>query len=465
MSNDHDELRQRLRSSLNHGVAPDLSPDVVSGAARHPAPRLTNPARTLRIAGASGLAIAAVAVGALVLGPGVVPAPLFTAADGSPDAASLGASDAMTSDSRLMIWVERHYTADASLSTAGGSGPVYQLVLNASDPETRTAELAQALGVDGAVTTAEYSDPAYPTWVVGSQDGSGVNLNYGAFGTGDWWFNDPTVASFYLCDPSVTTVDAERQGCVLPSEAPANQAPTGDTARALAKALFASTGYAASAADIEINSSIDGTSASAYLTIDGVKTGLGWGAYWTNTGDLAYAFGHSVKPEVRGTFNTVSPTDAVKRLDDYRWYGAAGPDYQGGAIMYATGGPVDDGIARVEGPVGTSGSDAEPGVGSESQPTDEPSVPPVDEPTDTATVEPVDPSTPAPEETLPPIEVDPKPEVVEITVDNATATLVLMWDADGNAWLVPGYAMEMPEGWWSAVVSLVDGVIALPDLG
>ncbi len=50
-----------------------------------------------------------------------------------------------------------------------------------------------------------------------------------------------------------------------------------------------------------------------------------------------------------------------------------------------------------------------------------------------------------------------------MTVDNAAATLVLMWDADGNAWLVPGYAMQMPEGWWTAVVSLVDGVIALPE--
>jgi sugar (pentulose or hexulose) kinase len=37
-----------------------------------------------------------------------------------------------------------------------------------------------------------------------------------------------------------------------------------------------------------------------------------------------------------------------------------------------------------------------------------------------------------------------------------------MRDVDGNAWLVPGYAMQQPEGWWSATVSLIEGVIELP---
>jgi hypothetical protein len=58
---------------------------------------------------------------------------------------------------------------------------------------------------------------------------------------------------------------------------------------------------------------------------------------------------------------------------------------------------------------------------------------------------------------------EPTPEVIEVVVDNATPTLLLLWDVDGNAWLVPGYAMETPDGWWNAVVSLIDGVITLPE--
>jgi len=57
----------------------------------------------------------------------------------------------------------------------------------------------------------------------------------------------------------------------------------------------------------------------------------------------------------------------------------------------------------------------------------------------------------------------PTPETVVVTVDTAEATLLLMWDSAGNAWLVPGFAMQQPEGWWNSVVSLVEGVIELPD--
>lgn len=58
----------------------------------------------------------------------------------------------------------------------------------------------------------------------------------------------------------------------------------------------------------------------------------------------------------------------------------------------------------------------------------------------------------------------PTPETVTVTLEKAEATLLLMWDADGNAWLVPGFAYENPEqGFWTSVVSLVDGVIALPE--
>ncbi|MBX3098747.1 MAG: hypothetical protein KF761_04135 [Salinibacterium sp.] len=442
MSNDHDDLRRRLRSSLDRGVAPELSAEVVSGASGRPTPHLANPARTLRIAGAAGVVLAAVTVGALVV-PGLTRAPLFTAAAAS-DTSALGASDAISSDAKIGWWVEYHYTAGAALSTEGGSGPVYQLVLDYADPEARTADLAGALGIDGTVTKADYSDATYPTWIVGPQDGSAANLTVSAFGTGDWWFNDPSVASIYICDPSVTAADAESYGCVLPSEAPANQAPTGEAARSLAQALFASTGYTTDAAAIEVTSDTYGTSASAYLTIDGVKTALGWSAYWTNTGGLSYAYGHSVRLESRGTFNTISASDAVQRLTDYRWYGSAGPDYQGGAILYSA--KAGDGVA------------VDPAEGSDTEPTATPDD--TSAPVDPSTDVPVDPSTNIPVDPAP----EPTPEVVEVTVDNATPTLLLMWDVDGNAWLVPGYAMKTPEGWWNSVVSLIDGVIALPDL-
>ena len=474
MTNNHDDLSNRLRRGLDHGQAPDLSLELVTGASARPQPRLANRANAFQIAGGAGLAIAAITVGALVIVPSLTPrAPLFTASSAGSAANALGSQEASSSDLKIGWWRDYRYTAAASLSTEGGSGQVYRLVLDGTDPAARTASLAATLGVDGTPTESEFSDAAYPTWVVGPQDGTDTNVSYGAYGTGDWWFNDPAAASFYVCDASVIAEDAALYGCVLPADAPANLAPTGDEARSLAAALFASTGYAVDAADIEIISEDWGTTATAYLSVDGARTALGWGANWSNTGGLSYAFGHSVKVESSGTFGTVSPADAVDRLADGRWYGSAGPDFQGGAIAFSSD-LARNGVSAGAG-AGVATKDATGDVTElvdpsdpvdPSTPTDNsvdptaPETPAPSDPTDT----PVGPSEPtAPAEPLPPIQVEPTPQIVNVTIDNATPTLLLLWDVDGNAWLVPGYAMQGEEGWWNAVVSLVDGVITLPE--
>lgn len=447
MSSNHDDLSNRLRRSLDRGAAPELSPELVTEASTRAAPHLTTPGRTLRIAGSAGLAIAAVTVGALVVVPALSPrAPLFTAASAS--SAPLGARDAVSSSMKIGWWVDYHYTAGASLSTEDGSGQVYRLTLDGSDPEERTAELAAALGVDGTPVKADYSDETYPTWIVGPQDGTAPNLSFSAYGTGDWWYSDPAAIPVYVCDASVTPEQSTEYGCVLPADAPANLAPSGDEARSMAQALFASTGYTVDASAIDIYSDDWGTTATAYLTVDGQRTALTWNANWSNTGELSYAYGHSVRVEAQGTYDTVSPAAAVDRLSDGRWFGSAGPDFQGGPIMFATD-LARDGAAEVDTPTDTPTPAA----------TDAPTETPV--PTDIPTETPVAPddSTLVPVDPMP----EPTPEVVEVTVDNATATLVLLWDVDGNAWLVPGYAMQMDEGWWNSVVSLVDGVIALPE--
>ena len=465
MTDNHDDLSDRLRHSLNRGVAPELSDDLVTGAAARPAPHLPNPARTLRAAGGATLAVAALAVAAVVVVPSLTPrAPLFSAAATAP-ASALGSEAGTSSDMKIGWWVDYNYTADPSLSTAGGRGEVYRLTLDTDDPEGRTAELAEYFGVNGAVTEAEWSDAAYPTWIVGPQDGTDKNLSFSAYGTGDWWFNDPAASSLYVCDDTETPEQSVEYGCILPEDAPENLAPTGDEALALAAELFSATGFDVDAADIEIYSDDWSTSATAYLVVEGERTAIAWSANWSNTGELSYAYGHSLRVESQGTFDTVSPTDAVARLDDGRWYGSPGPDFQGGAIAFAT-----DTIGGST----LKSDDAEPSTGTETEPSTEPD--PGTEPTDPSTETPIDPTTPVEptEEPIDPeIPVDPgteepplpepSPEVVEVTIDNATATLVMMWDVTGNVWLVPGYAMKMDEGWYNAVVSLVEGIIELPE--
>ncbi len=453
MSDFDNDVSARLRRSLPSSPAPELSTDIVTGAAGHPAPRLHNPGRTLRIAGGAGLAVAVVTVGALVVAPTFTRPPLFTAAAASGAASPMAAGDSVAGESmKIGWWVDYNYSAGAGLSTSGGSGDVYQLVLD-GDPQERAAEIAGVFGVTGEVGKASYADEGYPAWQVGPEDGSAPSVNLTWSGTGDWWYSDPAASSFYICDPTVTAEQSVEYGCTLPADAPANLAPSEDEARAKAQALLESTGFTVDAADITTSSDDWSTTATANLVVAGVKTALEWSITWSNTGGISWAYGHSVDVQSRGSYGTVSPVDAVDRLEDGRWWGSAGPDYQSGAALYAANakaGVATDDVAPVE-------PTAEPaptntGIAPDPSPTEIPTEPvPVEPvPVDPMPVDPI----PAPQ---------PTPEVVDVTVDTAEATLLLMWDADGNAWLVPGYAMQVADGWWSSVVSLVEGVIALPE--
>ncbi|MCU1410626.1 MAG: hypothetical protein JWR04_1333 [Rhodoglobus sp.] len=459
MSNFDNDISARLKRSLSGAPAPELSTDIVSGAAAHPAPRLGNPARTLRIAGGAGLAVAVVAVGALVVAPTLTRPPLFTAAAAS---GAPGAQDAVspaTESMKIGWWVDYNYSAGAGLSTDTGSGEVYQLVLD-GEPEQRASDIAGLFGVDGSPAKSSYSDPSYPTWVVGPEDGSAPTVSVTWAGTGDWWYSDPAASSVYICDPSVTAEQSVDYGCTLPADAPENLAPSEDEARAQTQSLLASTGFEVDAADITTYSDDWSTTATANLVVGGAKTALDWSITWSNTGEISWAYGHSVTVQSRGSYGTVSAVDAVDRLEDGRWWGSAGPDYQGGgAIAYAA--DLKTGAADEPTTEQTTAPEAEPTAPAPVDPeaTAEPA------PTEPVPTEPV-PTEPVPTDPVPvdPIPTDaPTPEVVNVTVETAEPTLLLMWDADGGAWLVPGYAMKVADGWWSSVVSLVDGVIALPE--
>ena len=68
-------------------------------------------------------------------------------------------------------------------------------------------------------------------------------------------------------------------------------------------------------------------------------------------------------------------------------------------------------------------------------------------------------------EPLPEPVMPEEPEIISLTVTDAEATLLLVWDASGNAWLVPGYVMRHGEDpWaWTTVISLMDGVVQMPE--
>jgi hypothetical protein len=437
MNDFSDDASNRLRASLGGREAPSLSADLVTGAAERPAPRLVHPARRAAIAGGSTLAVAALAVSALVIANPAQQAPLFTAAGGT------SAPEALSADSsRMMMWTNYEYVAGEGLSTEGGNGSVYQLQ-RVGTPEGVLADVAAALGVAGDPAKSTYYDESYPTYVVGPEDGTGPSVVVSWIGTGDWWYNDPAAYPAISCDAD---------GVCQEAPVSENLAPSESEARTIAQKLFADTGFDVDAADIRVTADEWQTVATANLVVNGTQTAIEWSVGWGTTGLISYAYGHSLDVVEKGSFGTVSAHDAVARLADWRWFGSPGPEYQGGMMTFDA--------LRSDAP---DTSVESPATDETSAPTDE--VPPA-EPTEPAVDPTVDPTVePAPEPTLiDPLPVEPtEPETVTVTVDEAFETLLLVWDADGNAWLVPGFAMPHPDGWFNSVISLVEGVITLPE--
>jgi hypothetical protein len=129
------------------------------------------------------------------------------------------------------------------------------------------------------------------------------------------------------------------------------------------------------------------------------------------------------------------------------WWGAPSPAYY--ATSAVAGSEARDAGSTVSPEPAADDVPAEPGVPGEETPGEElPEVPPTEAPL------------PLPE---PPVQEEP--EIITVTVTAAEPTLLLVWDADGNAWLVPGYVMRHGEDdWaWTTVISLIDGVLEIPE--
>jgi hypothetical protein len=60
-------------------------------------------------------------------------------------------------------------------------------------------------------------------------------------------------------------------------------------------------------------------------------------------------------------------------------------------------------------------------------------------------------------------EVDMKPQVVDLVVNRSEVVTLTVYDANGNLWFVPGYLLFNNQGWFDSIISLEEGVIALPE--
>lgn len=450
-TNDHD-FENRLRSGFG-SPATGTGDAPLSSESLARSPRVRNPHRTRKIAtgsllGAGSLAVVGVLVTTLVL-PGQ--APLFSLADSGQGGARAASA---LSDASMGWWIEYEYLAGEGLSAEGGQGNVYQLEL-AGTPQGLLASVGELLGVAGEPEESVYFDPEWPLYVLGAEDWTAPSINVTWTGTGNWYYNNPAAYPEPVCSEVPPSQDGKQPGYVdCASPEPAGPLVTVEEAQAQAAALFQSTGLDVSAGDVRVLTNDEwGVGVAASLQVDGVDTALEWTMFWAPGPVLASASGHAITVVERGGFETVAPVVAVDRLASGMWWGAPSPSYyQTSAVAVPLA--RDTGVASSE--QQTPGEvPAEPGAPGEDTTGEGTPEPPVE-----GEVPPLEQPVPLPE---PPVQEEP--EIITVTVTAAEPTLLLVWDADGNAWLVPGYVMRHGEDdWaWTTVISLIDGVLQLPE--
>lgn len=413
---------------------------------RRPLARLlytTTPASRRSVGGA----LAAVAVTALAL-PAVFPAqsPLFSLASaGGQTMNSMNSmnADVAGSESKMsmMPFIQYNYLADPELSRTAGSGMVYRFKLE-GEPRSRAEEIAAELGLNETATKSTYFDPAFPSWVVGPEDGTAPSVSLYWSGTGSWWYNNPAAYPLQECtdpgQPGDVDGDENSELCAEYAAPTSGLNPSEGEASAIAEELFERLGFDGDPADFTVYRDEWGTTVSASEEVEGTRVAVDWSINWSGNGEIAFVSGHSATVVEAGTFATVSAADAVDRLNDWRWFGAAPMD--GVPWMSAR---AYDAVDSGE-PLPTESVDTEPSPTESVEPGLEP------EPLPTESVEPG-------------LEPEPTPTVMDMIISVAKPQLLMVWDNNGGAWLVPGFVMQGIEGWPLAVISLIEGVIELPD--
>ncbi len=361
--------------------------------------------------------VAAIIAITLVVNPSTQPLIQLAASPGGGESRSTMMSESSDDKMMIMPFTTYSYIAGADLSNETGSGQVYKLV-RTGNPESLLANLAQVFGIEGSVKKYPDFSDQNPGYFFGeSEDPWGAdNLNplvsLWWSGTGSWNYYNPgdIGASSSSCEETDPDGACQEWTEILPTP---ELLPT--RAEAIAKALeiFGATGLSVTESDLRIDYSEWGVYISAAMKVDGQPTSIEWYIGWSSIGEISFAGGHSVVAEAVGTFDTISAVQAVERLDDWRWFGSAATSfydkYQGDSAGISV----------------RSEETIEPGESEPEQPTE--------------------------------------PEMITITIISAERALVSIWDAVGDVWLVPGLIMVNDQGWLSSVISVVDGVIALPE--
>lgn len=402
-------LRNRLQSADPAKAATNLSESLVVEATMK-ARKSPISYRLARFSFA-GAAAAVLAIG-ITLPSALAPQPLFTIAGANPGGnqpSSLAAGTEMA-DAKMIWpgWIQYNYVAEG-LSQDGSRGKIYE-VKKVGDPIELLKKAASVFGISGEPKEDEWSTKEYPSYSI-----SGQNFYLSVYwsGAGYWSFGRWTEQVACVEPAEGESAPSE---CLAPTPTP-ELIPEKSELVTQTIEIFSQFGIDVSEDQLTVQRDDWG----AYVTVSNSFAGqpipIDFYIAWDSKGEISSVSAASFEIVERGEYDTVSPAAAVERIKDGRWYGGVASKYY--EQFYR---PI--GIARSE---------------------------------DSAA------SLPAPEEgTDEPVELV-EPEIVNLVINRSESVLVSVFDSAGNMWLVPGYLLFNDQGWFDSIVSVVDGVIQLPE--
>ena len=349
--------------------------------------------------------------------------PLFSlssAPQGAPNALS-GAPEAADASAKMIWpgWIQYNYIADG-LSNQGGRGVVYE-VRKVGDPIAILKKIAEVFGVNGEAKEDEWSSKEFPSYSI-----QGENFYVSVYWSGAGYWNFGRWNNLAGCsEPAEGEETSSNERCIAPKPTP-ELIPSEAELISQTISTFQKFGIKVSRDQIDVYRDDWGAYATVSNSFDGQPLPIDFYISWGMDGKIAYVSAASFEIVERREYGTVSPMDAVARIKDGRWYGGVSSKY----------------YQQYSRPISTMTKDASAGavtegsVGTEDQPV----------------------------ETSEPIEEGPiEPQIVDLRINRSESVLVSVYDKGGNMWLVPGYLLFNDQGWFDSIISLVEGVIELPE--
>jgi hypothetical protein len=415
-----EQLRNRLKQADPAANSPLLSESaVVESSLKNKRGSLSFRFARFSLASAAAALLAAGLTMPSILAP---QQPLFGLSDAPPRAHAMSrATEAGDSAARMMWpgWIQYNYIFDG-LSTQGGRGVVYE-VRKVGDPIALLMKIAEVFGISGEAKENEWSSKEYPSYSI---QGENFYVDVYWYGAGFWSFNRWNTME-YCVEPAEGEDSSSNERCLTPQPTP--QLIPGE-AELIAQAIstFDKFGIKVSRNQIDVYRDDWGATATASTTFNGQPLPIDYYISWGMDGKISLVSAASFEVVERGEFGTVSAQDAVARIKDGRWYGGVSSRYYQQYNRPVSSTTKDS----------SSGASTEGSVGTEDQPI----------------------------ETSAPIDEWPtEPKIIDLRINRSEVVLVSVYDKAGSMWLVPGYLLFNDQGWFDSIISLVEGVIELPE--